>query len=258
MKKILMIAILLGFVASPLFAAAITDATKPLGSLKPSLTVEDNYIFKRTIDKGASQNTFDTEKINQVYGKLALGLIEGLNIYTKLGASNTGTIKDYNDSGENRRIETDYGFLWGVGTSYVKEISNGWSLGVDAQFDYWKSDANKIKYNDTAASSVSGSIINYEIQGTPFIAKKIDIPSFKWSLDPYLGVKFSYFKTETDKQLTYSTGAVNRTDSWSLRGKDYVGIVVGSDLQINKHIALQVEGRFIDETAITAGGTYKF
>jgi len=258
MKKIAIIFVAMLLIASPLFAAAVTDSTKPLGHMKFSASVEDNYIFNRDIKKGENRNKFEVEDTNQIYGKLAMGLTPYFNVYAKLGASDGGTIKDEDTSGNNLKIDTDYGFLWGVGVSGAKEIAEGWKLGLDTQFSMYKVGADKIKYNSSDnATNVSGDIVNFEFQATPFVSKKFFL-SEKYVIDPYLGVKFSHFTTETDDNIAYRASGVNRTTSWTYRGEDYVGIVVGSDLEIDNKWALNFEGRFIDETAFTVGGAYKF
>jgi len=258
MKKIAICFVAMLFIASPLFAASITDSTKPLGHMKFSASVEDNYIFGRDIKKGENRTKFEVEDTNQIYGKLAMGLTPYFNVYTKLGVSDGGTIKDEDTSDNKLKIETDYGFLWGVGASGAKEISDGWKLGIDAQFSMYKIGADRIKYGGSEdASSVSGDIVNLEYQATPFVTKKFFL-SEKYVMDPYLGVKFSHFTTETDDHIGYRAAGVNRTVSWSYKGENYVGIVVGSDLEIDNRWALNLEGRFIDETAITVGGAYKF
>jgi len=258
MKRIGIIVVAILIIASPVFAASITNAVKPLGHMKFSIAAEDNYIFSRDIKKPENRTKFEIEDMNQVYANLGLGITPCLNIYTKLGISDSGEIQDETTSAAIQKITTDYGFLWGVGASYAKEISAGWKIGVDAQFNWWKAGVDTVTYNDLSATSVSGDIINFEYQATPFVTKRIEIPQYNWVMNPYLGVKFSYFKTKTDDQIKYNAAGGDRSTSWTLRGDDYVGIVVGSDLEINDKIALQVEGRFIDETAITAGGTYKF
>lgn len=260
MKRTVIILVTLLFVASPLFAAAVTDSVKPLGHLKWSASVEDNYLFKRTIKKPENRDTFKYEKMNQIYGKAAVGLTPYFNVYAKLGASDSGKIKDDNlSTGNNLEIETKYGFLWALGVSGAREFGEGFKVGADVQFNWWQSDIDSIKDGSSGskATGVSGKIRNYEIQGTPFISKKLEFPESGLTATPYFGVKFSYFKTETDSDIKYNSGG-DKTDSWSLRGQHYVGLVVGSDLTFAEKWALQVEGRFLDETAIAGGLTYRF
>lgn len=260
MKRIAIVLVALALIASPLFAAGITDSTKPLGHMKWSMALEDNYVFNRDIEKLASRDKFEFEKINQIYGKATLGFTPYFNIYAKLGGSDSGEIKTNNlATGNSYDLESKYGFLWGLGVSGAKEFWEGWKLGLDAQFNYWKADADKIKssYGDKA-TRVSGDIKNFEFQGTPFITKKFDFPESGLVFNPYLGVKFSYFKTESDNiKYTLSAGD-NRTDSWSLKGDNNVGIVVGSNLEFAEKWAMQLEGRFIDEAAMTVGASYRF
>ncbi|MBI4335927.1 MAG: hypothetical protein HY589_04655 [Candidatus Omnitrophica bacterium] len=258
MKKIAICAIVMFFAASPLFAAGVTDSVKPLGHLKFSIGAEDNFIFEKDIEQKDSLK-FDIEDMNQVYAKLALGLTPYFNIYTKLGASDSGEIERDNVSSDKRiKIETDYGFLWGVGISGTKEIFEGWNIGLDTQFNSWSVDVDTIDVQGTKATSVSGEIVNYELQVTPVVSKKFSIAAYNWNLTPYVGVPVNFFLTKTDSQIKFIYSGSNQTESWVQKGDDNVGVLVGADLEITQNIALQVEGRFIDETAITAGGSYRF
>lgn len=260
MKRIALGFLLIVFIASPLFAAGITDSTKPLGHLKWAATAEDNYVFERDIDTPENKTKVEMEDINQIYGKLSLGLTPYFNVYAKVGASDAGDIKDYDTSDIQLDIDTEYGLLWGVGVSGAREIfkGNGWMLGLDAQFNWWRSDVDSVTFNGTKATNVGGKIVDLEFQGTPFVSKRFEVPSWNLAINPYVGLKVSYFRTQTDDNITYVGAGLDRVSSWTTRGDDYVGVVVGTDLEIKNNIALQVEGRFIDEAAITAGGTYRF
>jgi hypothetical protein len=261
MGKTIVLAVLIAFTATPLFAAAITDSVKPVGHLKWSVSAEDNYIFKRDIKTTSSVTKFDLKKINQIYAKASLGITSYFNIYGKLGASDSGDITSIDTATVDTKIKTDYGLMYGVGLSGIREITDGWKIGVDGQFNWWEAKADKVTYGGRATTSVGGKIENFEIQGTPFITRRFELSSAEWAASPYLGVKFSYFKNQPKNKsaITFKDGATSHTFSWSsLKGDKYVGIVVGSDLEIRKNFALNIEGRFIDENALAVGGTYRF
>ncbi len=257
MKKIAIISIVLALVASPLFAAGITDSTKPLGHLKASVAVEDNFVFNKDIKTVTDRTKFDLERINQVYAKAAVGLTPYFNVYGKLGGADGGRIDTLNrDNLLPVRVETDYGFMWGIGVSGAKEIMDGWKLGLDAQFNSTKTDADKVTFNGAATTGVKGDIKNHEVQVTPFITKKF--PFDQWSISPYVGCVVNYFWTQTDRTLKYSQGGTEYSEGWTLKSEDNVGIVVGTDLEFAERWAMLLEGRFIDETAMTFGASYKF
>jgi hypothetical protein len=112
MKRIAIISIGLLLIASPLFAAAITDATQPLGHMKASVAAEDNYVFHKKIKAGDNRSSFKIEKLNQIYAKASLGLTPYFNLYGKIGAGDGGEIKTQNrDNQIDIKVDTDYGFL---------------------------------------------------------------------------------------------------------------------------------------------------
>lgn len=256
------IAIALAIVAmmtAPVFAGAITDSVQPLGHMKFAATVEDNYIFDKEFEALENRTNFEIKDINQIYGKLAMGLTPYFNVYAKLGASDTGEITDEDTSGNKLKIETKYGFLCGLGVSGAKEITDGWRIGVDGQFNYWKAGADKVTYGTTEkARNIGGDILNFEFQATPFITKKFAIADANWEFNPYVGVPISYFRSETDDKISYTAAGANRTTSWTVKGNHFVGLVFGSDLAFSKNLAIQLEGRLFSEGAISGGMKYKF
>lgn len=258
MKKIAIFLIFMALVVTPLYAASITDSVKPLGHLKYAVTVEDNYVYEKVMKKAESLK-LEMKKMNQLYGKVSLGLTPNFNVYTKLGASNNGTIEhDSISANQLLKIKTKTGFLWAFGVTGIKEISDGWKIGGDVQYDSWQTDVEKVTVGGNAATNVSGKIQNRELQITPFITKQFTMQSMNWSFSPYLGMPIDFFWSQTDKHIAFRYNSTNQTDSWAKKGKDYIGIVAGSDLTVSESLALNVEGRFIDETAVTAGATYRF
>lgn len=257
MKRIAIILIALAFVASPLFAAGITDSTQPLGHMKASVTAEYDHVFNKDIKTVEDRTKFDLEKINQFYAKAAVGLTPYFNVYGKLGISDGGEIDTVNrDNLLSVKVDTDYGLLWGVGLSGAKEITDGWKLGLDAQFNSTKLDADKVTFNGDSTTGVTGDIKNHELQITPFITKKF--PFDQWSISPYVGCAVNYFWTQTDRTLKYSQGGTEYSEGWALKSEDNVGIVVGADFAFAEKWAMQLEGRFIDETAMSVGASYRF
>lgn len=258
MGKITVLLLLAVLIALPAYAGGVTDSVKALGHMKYSLTVEDNYIFTKEAKK---KNSIEhkMEDVNQIYGKASLGLGEYFNLYGKLGASDSGDIKrDSVVSGKALKIDTDYGFFWGLGLAGVKEISDGWKVGLDAQYDSWQTDVRKITHGGNSTSNASGQIQNREFQVTPFVTKSFSMGEAGWNISPYVGMPINWYWTDTNSNLKYRQDGIDREESFTQRGKDYVGLLVGADIEFTKNIALAVEGRFFEETALTGGLTYRF
>lgn len=263
MRQIAVIFLAVCMTALPVYASGVTDSIKPLGHMKWGVTVEDNFIFDKDIELGSNDSKFDLENINQIYAKLSLGVTQYFNLYVKLGASEGGEIsRKYSDTGDTVDVDTDFGFLWGVGTTAVTEIGGAygerWKAGLDLQFNTWNSDADSVTRNGGSTTNVSGEIENYEVQITPFITREFAVEQMGWYVNPYLGVVINLFWTQTDGQIKYTQSGTTYDTSWSLKGDDNIGILLGTDIEITQNFALNVEGRFIEETAITAGATYRF
>jgi hypothetical protein len=53
---------------------------------------------------------------------------------------------------------------------------------------------------------------------------------------------------------------ISKTDGDSRRklSKSPLGLVVGTDLRVNDYLNLNIEGRFVDETALNTGITVRY
>jgi len=69
---------------------------------------------------------------------------------------------------------------------------------------------------------------------------------------PYVGVKYG---DATGEAVATINGAKFKND---FENEDNVGIFVGGDIIINDSITANIEGRFIDETALSLAGTVRF
>lgn len=259
MKKAILISIVMQLLfVSYVFGASVLDSVEPLGHMKYAVSMEDNFIFDRDLDKTGSMTEAETDDTNQIYGKLMLGLTDYFNVYTKLGAV-TGshykivepTISEYS---------TEPGLLWGFGGTGAYEFLKTWKVAGDIQFNSWSVDVDEARFAGESGSNFSNPAVNnYEFQLTGLLLKDVEIPSYKITVTPYVGVSYLYFKTETDGTITYRTASTaSVSDSWSLEGDDVISIVTGANVKVKDNIKLGVEGRFIGETAITCNLTYAF
>jgi len=250
---------MLVIMCSSLYAAALTDSTKPLGELKFATSVEGNYIFDKNIRKSTTDTKFVIEDISQLYTKLTLGLSPYFNIYTKLGISDGGTIRKETITPAQYDIETEHNLLAGIGITGLDEIFPNWMIGIDTQFNWWKVDVDAVSFMGGTATETSGEIENFEVQGIVFITTNIEFIHYDWLINPYFGLKVSYFSTDTDGQIHFKDSAGNLLDtSWALKGDDNFGIIIGTDWEVTPDFTMQIEGRFVDETALSGGVTYRF
>ena len=94
----------------------------------------------------------------------------------------------------------------------------------------------------TITGNLNGKMTVKEWHIAPFIAKKLG------NFTPYIGAKYSDLRMKLD----YDDNGSDNFDA-----ERHFGTFVGTNLNLGK-FSLNLEGRFIDETAITAGISCRF
>ncbi len=157
------------------------------------------------------------------------------------------------------RWDTNYDYVWGIGCTailYEKEINEMeggiMRIGIDGRYRQSYLDVNKIKLNDNDALKASDPSVKqakYELkqwQVALGIAYQLD------QAVPYIGVKFANSAGKAAARIG-SENFVNKFDN-----KGDVGIFLGSDFIINDSFTINIEGRFLDETALSMGAATRF
>jgi len=239
-------------------AASIGNPIKSPGQYKVSVAIEDNFIFERDVEGGGSTPSFYMENMNQYYVKLLAAVTDFFHGYAKLGQSNGGEINLHTTDTLDTDVECEYGFLWGVGATVSHEFTDKLHVGLDVQYDQWNADVDEVKSDGTAATNVGGEIQNWEFQTALFIATDVHIFDWEALFTPYAAIAYNRFNTKTERDLTYTVGATNSSWSWDLNEGDSVGIILGVDVGLPGNMRGNIEGRLINEEAITFGLAYVF
>lgn len=237
--------------------AASIGAAQTQGKSKISIGVDQEFMFHRDLkfrkETGYSidsEYTLENVEINDMYRtmfKANYGIIDNLDIYVRLGATNLKEQDEwyYNGNYDSRQNLTGkYAFAYGAGVKGTYPLANQWLIGIDAQYIRNRNTySGKWTVND---SPWSGHMTVQEWQIAPYVARKIG------NFVPYLGAKYSNLKL-LDK-------GVDTTGGWTTRhkAKNNIGVFLGTDFNINSHLKINIEGRFVDETAMSCGSTYKF
>ena len=242
--------------------------------------------------------TYTKPKIDRLYrttAKINYALFKNLDIFVKLGSANLklrdeGLRGSFNNTlvvtgfpfapttillnNGDLDYDTDNVFVWGVGFKAIYNLAKDWLIGIDAQYLRHKHDYDAASLetvtiiggpgNNAIYESWSGTLTLYEWQIAPYLAKKVG------KFTPYLGVKYSDLRIKDQSQVGYKyyitiitsnspfidVGSSNYTKKY--KAIDHVGPFVGLDYNIGKHWKLNIEGRFVDETAISGNISYKF
>ena len=264
MKKLIAIIICFGFVLSVTAAYAA-----PVGNIATPSTLKKGIIYKDegaqfavvaggevdlTWDQNLKRQSDDTEYY--LYGgKIGVLIWDRIMPYAILGAAEAKK-QAFDINGTKVQWNTKYDFVWGAGgTAMLYEtklegMGNGTlRIGVDGKYrqSHLKVDNISVNGTEQAASAVTQS--KYELeqwQVALAVSYQID------QIIPYVGVKYS---DATGEAVTTVSGTKYKND---FENKDNVGIFVGGDILLNDSFTANIEGRFIDETALSLGATLRF
>jgi len=264
MKKLIAIIISFGFVLSVTAAYAA-----PVGNIATPSTLKKGIIYKDEggkfaviaggeVDLTWNQNLKRQNDDTEYYfygGKIGVLMFDRIMPYAILGAAEAKR-QTFTIDGTKIKWDTKYDFVWGVGgTAMLYEtklegMGNGTlRIGVDGKYRQSKLRVGDIVRDDIqiAESSVTQARYNLEQwQVALAVSYQMD------QIIPYVGVKYSDATGEAKATIN---GALYKND---FENKDNVGIFVGGDILLNDSFTANIEGRFIDETALSLGATLRF
>jgi len=279
------------------WAATVGNIAETQGALGQfSLGLEYDGVFNRDMkwDKGSVSETYlgvtytdpvpytaDGETIedaeidsNRIFLKGTLGLHPNVDMFVKLGMASANwesMSKEPGDPDEKLEFEGDWNFAWGVGAkAKIFETSGGLRFMADAQYLSYKVDGDfklagkdfdqaileEFWLDDPAATFSSDSEIEIkEWQVALYVNQTFG------NFSPYAGVKYSDF--EIDLEVDGSGQFFENPYSLKVEGDaeadDNFGIFLGMDIYIiPNQLSVNIEARFIDETAGTFGVNYRF
>lgn len=251
-------------------------------------------LVPNTINYLNPQIVMDESEIDRMYRvtlKTNYALFSNLNIFLKLGIADI-KIKEQTYRGtlsttDPMRIpwtvdvlnmvgtfdyKIDDGFVYGGGFKLSHNLSDGWILGINTQYLRQKHNYVATRFGLISGGPLGGQVVTgdeawdgiltiQEWQVAPYLAKKIK------NFTPYLGIKYSDLRIRDESQIGvryFNTNGMRFIDLSTTgyiqkyKAKHNVGPFIGLDFNIGEHIKLNIEGRFVDETAMSFNATYKF
>jgi opacity protein-like surface antigen len=237
MKKIKTLLFLMsGFVLCLCLAATVKAATvgspetQGKGNFAVQVFQEFGWDRDMKYDGGGSVALGDMKDGNmfRTISRISYGLFDDLDFYVDLG------LADVEGRSADFKSKTDTGFVWGLGLKKTCELSENWFAGVNAEYLHHKHDA-RISWGGYKWEATSTF---QEWHVAPFLAVRTG------RLVPYVGLKYSDFRAEVDNA--------------KFKADNNFGMFVGTDCKITDNFSVNVEGRFIDETALSIACSYKF
>jgi opacity protein-like surface antigen len=270
MKKLLVIALFLGV---PLACYALgINGTGTTEKGKFAVGLEGEHVFERKME-GSTINTSslgisvmraypDVENINRALLNLSYGLTDYVTLYIKLGAAEFESKTDVFIQNIGRighmELDSDKAFAYGGGMRIELPLSqddNALRLGVDGQYLRHENDVRGGQnfvglFAGLPPVSVKGEFEIQEWQIAGYFAKSFG------GFTPYIGVKAS--NLYADGHTTFGGWAAPGRVPADYDSKYNFGAFIGADLKVGDSWALGVEGRFVDETAISGKVVYNF
>lgn len=143
-------------------------------------------------------------------------------------------------------IESDMNFMWGAGISGVLWTSEGGiEIGYDAKYRQAELDIDSVTILGSGITVPDSSVDYADWQAAVLVSKNFN------GIRPYAGVKYSDYELDN---LTLAGTAIDG----SSEADDNLGVVAGLSIDIVDSLSADVEGRLLDEEALTASLTWRF
>lgn len=195
----------------------------------------------------------DSYQKNTNSGTITLNFVNRLDLYAILGSSRTQADWRFTDTSNvvhRVELETFYDFLWGAGGRALLYEWGSVGLGLGGRYEQSHYDPVWLTV-DGVPQSATGTHLHWE-------EWQIDL-DLSYTIDfftPYIGVKYSYVRTHLGTFDTPIAGDDSGTNSF--KNRTPVGVCIGCSLSTGKYFMLNVEGRLVDEEAVTISGDFRF
>jgi hypothetical protein len=185
-------------------------------------------------------------------GTVTLNTVRRLDLYGVFGSSATEANWRFNLNTAVHRIkmETHQSFLWAVGGRAILYEWSNLFLGVGGRYTRSEAPPRWLKF-DGAKVSVAGTEVRWEDWQI-----NLDF-SYRIKLfTPYIGFKYAENRVHLGN---FSVPiAADGSGSNSFKNRQPVGLYIGCGLTTGQYFMMNIEGRVIDEEAITISGEFRF
>ena len=215
--------------------------------LEVSVGAEADFVDKRKLDE------LDAKVEGNLYtAKVLFTSAEKFDFYVNIGQAQDIKYKA-TILGNNVKFDLEDEFVWGVGISYAFTSNDDpLQVGIDTKYrQITDLDYNSVTIDgNTYSKNQLGGEANAkwkEWQVALIVGKKFN------HFIPYTGVKYSDVDASAKAIVSGTTYDLGSTDS-----EKKVGVFVGCSVIPTEQFSIDVQGRFIDETAFKASITFKF
>ncbi len=269
--RVLVLGVIGGFVCQGLVFAASVEIPQEQAKLAQNFAVE--FIYSQTFERKLAASADETDKIKsleQGHFKIAYTGFSYAQPYVKMGFSKPQE-KLVNTYVQNlgRRdidIEYNYSFSYGGGLDGAVRIDDNWFLGYDMQYLRSTHSPKEITQQGVKGTSLAGKTLLQEWHSALSLGRKFqlmtldtaNLKSVPLYLTPYLGIRYSDLRLKTKRDITYALSGGGMDISGESKADVNYGLFTGLLFNVGDNVSLKLEGRFIDEAALSIAGGYKF
>jgi hypothetical protein len=241
------------FVASALIAGPVTNPasstqfeTGMYTGAQQDYTFRVGYVGDATMDRkleiksGKSHVTKTEMHENAV--SLTLGVYNRFDVFARAGKADFLALMA--NTGSDLSISAEEGFKWTVGGSAVLWTLDNTNINVFGSFSRYNSKVDAVRVGAFNSGFTDSKIRMQDWNAGLGIAHTIQV-SPDMAVVPTAAVKYSDAKVHFRNDFIDSTSTtLNR-----MNARENVGVVIGCGLYAGKTFALNIEGRFVDESA---------
>lgn len=257
--------LLVGFIlATHVFAAPVENPSAPRlikeGFFIPKTSpvsirtgYEGDFVGNAKLEQYAeSRGRVDNYSQDSNCGVLTVNILDWIDLYSLFGTSRTQADWRFTYEAVTHRaeVETLSNLIWGAGARGILWESEAMCLGLGGRYEQSHYDHLWITI-DGEVNHAMGSILDWRVW-------QIDL-DFSYTIDifsPYIGVKYSNTHTKiSDFTFPISTSGVG---SNQFKNQNPIGIVIGCTLSSGTYFRFNIEGRLVDEEAVTISGDLRF
>lgn len=185
-------------------------------------------------------------------GTVTLNVVNRLDVFALFGTSRSCADWRFKVDGDMHRaqVETLYNFLWGAGVRGIVYKSCAFNLSVGARYEQCHYDNLWLTVDGMVQPGDSTFLRWREWQVDCDFGYQIDI------FTPYIGLKYSSVRVHIGDFLEPIASNGSGTDHF--KNRTPVGVFIGCSFSSGQFFMLNVEGRLIDEEAVTISGDFRF
>ncbi|MDD5504986.1 MAG: hypothetical protein PHV77_06760 [Candidatus Omnitrophica bacterium] len=271
MFKRLVIIVILLFAAGTSFAQTAGNTSDPkvpygagIANLKDSgmgplkLGFEFNNVFKRELKVDTSLTDVKVEGQEYLL-RLGYNIGDRFEPYAKFGVVNLKTKWEQSGTSIKAYSDKDFGAGFGMKVLAFESQEHRLRLSLDGHYFYANPDIRSARV-DGASSTISATefkISQWQISGILsmefIIGGDKQNPATPYSILPYIGL--AYADSETKVRFSTVNGSYNLGKGEN--DKKFL-FITGCEIVSPENISLNIEGRFVGETAGSGGCTIKF